>query len=333
MTKTKIEWADRVWNPITGCTKVSEGCRNCYAERLAGRFWKDRKFTEVRMHPERLSQPLSWKKPSRVFVNSMSDLFHPDVDHDFIGDVFRVMEKTPQHTYLILTKRPKEMLYWFNLMNAERYLPKVWLGVSVEDQKSAEKRIPLLLKTPAAVRFVSCEPLLGPVDLWKFATREETFGSMFDHRGSYPFYKELGFPSGTVKYHEGIDWVIVGGESGPNARPMHPDWAISIRDQCVDAGVPFFFKQWGEWKPIYAMEGNESNQLYFPPPKRDPDGFGKCKVPNAIIGYDGELKDNWWSVENHVNHKTFKVGKKRAGRLLDGREWNEFPMSETAEVV
>jgi protein gp37 len=282
MTKTKIEWADRVWNPITGCTKVSEGCRNCYAERLAGRFWKDRKFTEVRMHPERLSQPLSWKKPSRVFVNSMSDLFHPDVDHDFIGDVFRVMEKTPQHTYLILTKRPKEMLYWFNLMNAERYLPNVWLGVSVEDQKSADERIPLLLNTPAAVRFVSCEPLLGPVDFWKFATREETFGSMFDHRGSYGFYP--GLPPEPIKYHEGIDWVIVGGESGPGARPMHPDWARSIRNQCVDAGVSFFFKQWGEWIHNYF------------------------DMPKEIAGWYPE-----------------RVGKKNAGRLLDGVEWNQFP--------
>jgi protein gp37 len=282
MTKTKIEWADRVWNPVTGCTKVSEGCRNCYAERLASRFWGDRKFMDVMVHPERLNQPLSWKKPSRVFVNSMSDLFHPDIDHDFIGDVFRMMEKTPQHTYLILTKRPKEMLYWFNLMNAERFLPNVWLGVSVEDQKTAEERLPLLLKTPAAVRFVSCEPLLGQVDFWKFASREETFGSMFDHRGSYGFYP--GLPPEPIKYHEGIDWVIVGGESGPNARPMHPDWARSIRDQCVDAGVPFFFKQWGEWIHNY---------------------------------YDTPFNEAGWYPE--------RIGKKFAGRLLDGVEWNQFP--------
>ena len=313
MTKTKIEWADRVWNPVTGCTKVSEGCRNCYAERLAGRFWKDRKFTEVRIHPLRLEQPLSWKKPSRVFVNSMSDLFHPGVDHDFIGDVFRVMEKTPQHTYMILTKRPKEMLYWFNLMNAERYLPNVWLGVSVEDQKSADERIPLLLKAPAAVRFMSCEPLLGPVNLWKFATREETFGSMYDHRGSYPFYQQLGFENKPIKYHEGIDWGIVGGESGPNARPMHPDWARSIRDQCFDAEVPFFFKQWGEWQ--WTNERLEVQRLANGEKERK---LTSINVPGAI-GY---------------NHEWFRwVGKKKAGRLLDGREWNEFPMSETMEVM
>lgn len=296
MTKTKIEWADRVWNPVTGCTKVSEGCRHCYAERLAGRFWGDRKFSDVQVHPDRLSQPLSWKKPSRVFVNSMSDLFHPDIDHDFIGDVFRMMEKTPQHTYLILTKRPKEMLYWFNLMNAERFLPNVWLGVSVEDQKTADERIPLLLQTPAAVRFVSCEPLLGELDLWQWLA---------------------GCRKVPEIYGTGINWVIVGGESGKNARPMNERWVHSIKHQCVLAEVPFFFKQWGEWAEIYeAGEGwycllnKKGNEIM-------------TRIPNK-----SKILENTWD-----GRLIARVGKKSAGRLLGGKEWNQFPTSETQEVM
>jgi len=304
MATTKIEWADKVWNPVTGCTKVSEGCRNCYAETMAKRFWKDRKFSDVQCHPERLGQPLSWKKPVRVFVNSMSDLFHPDVEFDFIDEVFHIMRVAEHHTFMVLTKRPEIMLKFLEWQKPIRWpanwvgaQPNIWLGVSVENQKTADERIPLLLQTPAAVRFVSCEPLLGPLDFWKFATREETFGSMFDHRGSYGFYP--GLPKEPVKYHEGVDWVIVGGESGPNARPMHPDWARSIRDQCVDAGVPFFFKQWGEWVPFEQVE------------------FDPAKERTGIqIGNQGMTK----------------IGKKKAGRLLDGREWNDFPMSESAEV-
>lgn len=317
MAKTKIEWADRVWNPVTGCTKVSEGCRNCYAELMASRFWKDRKFTDVRIHPDRLDQPLSWKKPARVFVNSMSDLFHPDIPFEFIDEVFYIMRVAEHHTFMVLTKRPERMLKFLEWQKPIRWpanwvghQPNVWLGVSVEDQGTADKRIPLLLQTPAAVRFVSCEPLLGPIDLWKFATREETFGSMYDHRGSYGFYP--GLPSEPVKYHEGIDWVIVGGESGKNARPMHPDWARSIRDQCVDAGVPFFFKQWGEWQ--WTDERLEMQRLANGEKERK---LTSINVPGAI-GY---------------NHEWFRwVGKKKAGRLLDGREWNEFPMSESQEV-
>jgi protein gp37 len=177
----------------------------------------------------------------------------------------------------------------------------------VEDQKTADKRIPILLNTPAAVRFVSCEPLLGQVDFWKFATREETFGSMFDHRGSYGFYP--GLPPEPIKYHEGIDWVIVGGESGPGARPMHPDWARYIRDQCVDAGVPFFFKQWGEWAPVnevgdgwYCLTHCFGNEI-------------RARIPNK-----SKIMENAWD-----GLTVAKVGKKRTGRLLDGREWNEFP--------
>src|SRR3972149_4562828 len=268
MTKTSIEWADEVWNPVTGCTKVSQGCKNCYAERIANRFWGERKFTDLQMHPERLEDPLHWKKPRRVFVNSMSDLFHVDVDHEFISDVFRIMERAISHTFMVLTKRPKEMLHWFNTYNAENPLPNVWLGVSAEDQNTTDERIPDLLRTPAAVRFVSCEPLLGPVNL----------SPWIDWRLSH------------IDSPQKLDWIICGGESGPNARPMNPDWARSLRDQCVAAEVPFFFKQFGEWYPS-PYQGKNTD-------------------------HDGHEYDK--------GTDTVRLGKKAAGRLLDGREWEEW---------
>lgn len=237
--KTKIEWTDATWNPLRGCSRVSDGCRNCYAEKVANRFsgpgqpyegliakggqWNGK----IKLVPEKLSEPLRWKKPRMVFVNSMSDLFHESVPDDFIDKVFAIMAQCPEHTFQILTKRPKRMLSYLSAKNLGRrvnsYLPStvnypippknVWLGVSVEDQKSADERIPLLLRCPAAVRWVSAEPLLGPVNL------------TFEDRP--------------------VDWVVVGGESGHGARPMAHSWARSLRDQCVSAGVPFFMKQMG----------------------------------------------------------------------------------------
>ena len=237
--KTKIEWTDETWNPVVGCTKVSQGCKHCYAERIFERFNPGKKFTDVQMIPGKLQDPLHWKKPRRVFVNSMSDLFHEKVAPVFIMQAWRTMQQTSQHTYQILTKRPERMQmlltewlpFAWELAYLETYpgpLPNVWLGVSAEDQNTADERIPLLLKTPAALRFVSCEPLLGPVNLDTYLgnTPEDDDGAPYPGK---------------------IDWVIVGGESGPGARPMHPDWARSIRDQCHGAQVSFFFKQWGEW--------------------------------------------------------------------------------------
>jgi protein gp37 len=232
MKKTKIDWADYVWNPVTGCTKVSAGCKNCYAERHANRFWGERKFTDVICHEDRLDQPLHIKKPGRVFVNSMSDLFHPDVPDDFILGVFIAIYKNPKHTYIILTKRPERMLS--RVKELEKYFPieylpikYLWLGVSVEDQKTADERIPILLQTPAAVRFVSYEPALGEVDISKYLITK------FYNKG--PEYSPI-----TVK---SIDWVIMGCESGPYRRPMDIDWARSMRTQCQAANVPFFLKQ------------------------------------------------------------------------------------------
>jgi protein gp37 len=251
MGETTIEWTDAVWNPVTGCNKVSPGCSRCYAETIDHRFDHDnvgklpwafpasRGGRGVTLHPERLEQPLHWKKSRRVFVNSMSDLFHEDVPDVFIDQVFGIMDGCRRHTFQVLTKRPDRMLPYLTALNNQRIdrgaaaaqgldfvhrldpiypLPNVWLGVSVENQLWAERRIPLLLQTPAAVRFLSCEPLLGPLDLTNALELSSTWGTR-------------------------CNWVITGGESGPKARPMHPDWARSIRDQCQAAGVPFFYKQ------------------------------------------------------------------------------------------
>lgn len=286
MASTKIEWTNKTWNPVTGCTKVSEGCRHCYAERmakrLAGRFGypTDKPF-RVTLHPERMELPLQWKKPQRIFVNSMSDLFHPDIPDDFIRDVFSVMQRANWHTFQVLTKRPQKMASYLTFADpAQPVLPNVWVGASAENQKAADERSPLLQITPAAVRFLSLEPLLGPV--------------VIDH---LEYSVKYGFKPL-------INWVIVGGESGPGARPMNPDWVRSIRDQCLAANVPFFFKQWGEWEP-------ETFDIFNPEEiKSDHYKTTSIDIPGAI-GY---------------NKKRFKwVGKKRSGRLLDGVEWNQMP--------
>lgn len=228
---TKIEWTNATWNPTLGCSRVSPGCDNCYAVRVAARQMQEahKGLTaggdwtgEVRCMPERLEQPLRWRDSRMVFVDSMSDLFHPAVPQEFIERVFSVMDEAQRHTFQILTKRPQRMA---GLLRSDNNtwpvwpLPNVWLGVSVEDQRYADLRISHLLATPAAVRFLSIEPLLSPVDITPWI--------------------ETGHDRG------GIDWVIVGGESGPGARPMRPDWVRALRDQCDTAGVPFFFKQAG----------------------------------------------------------------------------------------
>jgi protein gp37 len=293
--RSKIEWTDSTWNPVTGCTKVSAGCTHCYAERLVGRFDALHgfvPFTTVECHPDRLEQPLHWRKPRRIFVVSMGDLFHEAVPVDFIDRIFDVMQQCPQHTFQILTKRPKRMIEMLfgeirrnSLLETHGYQPNIWLGVSVENQAAADERIPLLLQTPAAVRFVSYEPALGPVDLagWIGATGGWCMEHDFDG----------GFCLETQCERNKIDWVICGGESGPKARPMHPDWARSVRDQCVSAGVPYFFKQWGQWVPMLGhLEGVPVHGQKF----THPDG--------TIMG---------------------RTGKNAAGRELDGREWSEFP--------
>lgn len=255
MGDTKISWTDKTWNPVSGCSHVSEGCRNCYAERLSLRYkhtnlpWTAQNAAEnVVLHPERLEQPLHWRKPCRVFVNSMSDLFHEQVPEDFIFEIFSIMRDADRHIFQVLTKRPQRMVdvvrkYYqdlgrvadvFGLPNLEP-LSNVWLGVSVEDQRTADERIPLLLQTPAAVRFLSCEPLLGPI------TFRPQASSMQEVVKAY-FYGQEGY-YGEPAMLNGIHWVIVGGESGPHFREMDLDWARYIRDQCIAEDVAFWFKQ------------------------------------------------------------------------------------------
>ncbi len=212
-----IEWTDSTWNPVTGCTKVSRGCDNCYAERIAERFrgvpgHPFQMGFDLTLRPDRVSQPLAWKRPRMIFVNSMSDLFHKEIPHEFIDGVFDTMEKADWHVYQILTKRSSLMRNYLKRRYEHRAAPRhIWCGVSVEDSQ-ATSRIAHLLDTPASTRFLSIEPLLGPIGNVELA---------------------------------GISWVIVGGESGPNARPMVPDWVIQLRDLCDANEVPFFFKQWG----------------------------------------------------------------------------------------
>ena len=211
--KTAIEWTQSSWNPVTGCTKVSPGCQHCYAERMARRLHAmgSRRYQNgfrLTLHPDQLDLPLRWAKPQMVFVNSMSDLFHPDVPLGFIRSVFDVMQRAPQHTFQILTKRARRLA---SLAPQLVWPPNVWMGATVETQEYVW-RINCLRQAPAGTRFVSLEPLLGMI-------------------------RDLPL--------DGIGWVILGGESGPGARPMRAQWAQTVRDQCVAAGVPFFFKQWG----------------------------------------------------------------------------------------
>jgi protein gp37 len=248
MAKSSIEWTDMVWNPVTGCRKVSAGCKNCYAERIANRFWGERKFTDVMVHPERLDQPLRWKKPRKVFVNSMSDLFHEDVDSTFRSRVWYTMYKANWHTFIILTKRAEEMREWCAEMTTGGVLPNVWLGVSVENQQTADERIPLLLQTPAVVRFVSCEPLLESVDISDWLSERYGCGGEGAHSECTECYWQLNT----------IDMVIAGCESGPGARPVPRDAFRGLRDQCTAAGIPFFLKQMvinGKLTKLPALDG------------------------------------------------------------------------------
>lgn len=280
---TGIVWTDQTWNPLRGCSHVSPGCDHCYAERMAARFaaegqpyfgvintdvchghgrWNGR----VRLVEERLTDPLRWRKPRRIFVNSMSDLFHPWVPDEWIDRIFVVMALASKHTFQILTKRPDRMAQYLGrhdiclrwqeriaymadgdidvdeaIQWTRKWLPNVWIGVTAENQETADERIPLLLHTPAALRFVSVEPMLGPVDLCHAAFNgADSFSAM-----------------------AGIDWVIVGGESGAGARPMHLDWVRLLLDQCQAAAVPFLFKQMlvqGDKVTLPYLDGQRWNE-------------------------------------------------------------------------
>lgn len=345
---SKIQWCTDTWNPIVGCSIVSPGCTNCYAMTMAARLEKMASSTmaahvKVQTHyagttqkskagavwtgkiaraPEHiLLQPLKWKRPRTIFVNSMGDLFHESIPDEWIDPVFAVMALCPQHMFQVLTKRPERMRSYLSMARAHPVgleamgltfdahtrdpkstvgsgvilqgdvahlqkwpLPNVWLGVSAERQQEADERIPLLLQTPAAIRFVSLEPLLGSIDLTAIKYKD---AQGWIHRAD-----------------QDLDWVIVGGESGRAARPMHYEWACSIRDQCERAQVPFFFKQVGEW----AWQGPHN--------------------ANSMIGPNGiEPRPNQMLIEGPRSGRLLvtRIGKKAAGRLLDGREWNGMP--------
>ena len=235
-TNTAIEWTDATWNPVTGCTKITRGCNNCYAERFSERFrgTPGHPFEngfDLTLRPDRLSQPLSWKRPRRIFVNSMSDLFHKKIPRSFIDKVFDTMDVAERHIFQVLTKRSSLMKNYLRYRYGTGTAPRhIWCGVSVEDNL-ATARIRHLRSAPASIRFLSIEPLLGPVG-------EINLG--------------------------GISWVIVGGESGPNARPMREEWVLDIRDMCREQGVDFFFKQWGGLRPKSGgrrLEGVEHNAI------------------------------------------------------------------------
>ena len=215
--KTAIEWTDATWNPTTGCTKISEGCRNCYADRLAHRLQlmgnpKFKNGFEVTLHPDSLDKPANWKRPRRIFVNSMSDLFHEEIPDDFIRRVFAVMNREARHSFQVLTKRPERALA---MATALQWTANIWIGVSVEDAKVLN-RVDTLRQIPAKVRFLSIEPLIGPVENMNL---------------------------------NGIGWAVAGGESGFGHRKCNPDWVRSVRDQCISVGVPFLFKQHGGRTP------------------------------------------------------------------------------------
>jgi protein gp37 len=314
--KTGIEWTDSTWNPVTGCTEVSPGCDHCYAKTFAERWrgteghYFENGF-DVQLRPDKLDLPLRWKKPRRIFVNSMSDLFHDDVPSDFIAKVFAITALTPQHTFQILTKRHARMrsllhadyfrvnvrghiAWWSDYLNLELPvpywpLPNVWLGVSAENQQWANLRIPTLLDTPAAVRFISAEPLLGPISI---------------------------FASSKIDDDPGLDWVIAGGESGRGARPMHPGWIRSLRNECTFNGVPFLFKQWGEWTlsaQYGATRPGQRRLVYLDGPSAE---IGRDYASGAPLQPGSQLM--------------YRAGKHAAGRELDGRTWDQYPQQVTA---
>ncbi|WP_163998654.1 DUF5131 family protein [Pyxidicoccus caerfyrddinensis] len=321
--KSAIEWTDATWNPVRGCSRVSPGCGGgtpgplkggCYAERMAARFSGPGQAYEglatftpagarwtgaVRVVEAMLFQPLAWSRPRRIFVNSMSDLFHENLALSDVDRIVAVMAMSPQHTFQVLTKRAARMRDYFNapdfahrlgvvmakmLADKPRLLrkratapiqlplPNLWGGVSVEDQQRADERVSALIATRLAVRFLSCEPLLGPVRIGLHGTMPKTVS---------PRYAPVA---------DRIHWVICGGESQDGARPMHPAWARALRDECVSVGVPFFFKQWGEWVSVSEVAGPGAHHSF-------PDGS-----------------------------TVRRVGKKAAGRELDGRTWDEFPV-------
>lgn len=306
MGDTTIEWTDQTWNPVRGCTMVSAGCEHCYAMKQAHRFsgkcqpyagltelgpQGPRWTGTIRLVPEVLDAPLRWTKPRRIFVNSMSDLFHQDVQDEFIDRIWNVMALRPQHTFQVLTKRPQRMLAY--VRDAQR-LPNVWLGVSMENQQTADERIPILLQTPAAVRWISAEPLLGPIHLEPFllGVCKDCGSPRADCQQWRRSGKLACCPD--CRHLERLDWVVVGGESGPGARPCHIGWIRSIVQQCHEEGVPCFVKQLGAVSYVERELTGWPAETFF------------NDALNGLPGYDAKLTDKkggdpWeWPVDLRV---------------------------------
>ena len=301
---SKIEWTDHTFNPWLGCTKVSDGCKHCYAETLMdkryGRVEWGPQGTRQRTSPANWQKPLAWNRQAaaegrryKVFCASLADVFENRAELvPWRSDLFQLIEKTPHLDWLLLTKRPESVndMVPGQWRNVNRWPENVWIGTSVENQATADERIPHLLRIPARVRFLSMEPLLDVVNLTKYQPFCQTLD---DYRAA------RGILSGW------ISWVIVGGESGHGARPMNPNWARSVRDQCVAAGVPFFFKQWGEWLPSPMVTPDMTQSMWA--------------WPWAEETGDELTGDTTMMI---------RVGKANAGRILDGQEWSQFPQMQ-----
>lgn len=341
MTEHKISWLNmpgykpETWNPVVGCSKVSPGCDNCYAERMANRltgiektdYYKDvitngkwNGETMVAFH--HLNWPLVWKTPRMIFVCSMGDIFHESVLPGMIQMVLAKIAECRQHIFIILTKRPENVIPLMKRVSwGLPFPPNVWLGVTAENQEQANKRIPILLQIPAAKRFVSIEPMLGAINLDRIQTSVQKIDALSS--GAYVPKK-----GGALISIPRIDWVICGGESGPKARPMHPDWVRSIRDQCQAAETPFFFKQWGEWGTGWInMASQKSTFKMYDSYQRftQKDWVNKG---DACISLDGKICKTGGDMQQAQYPVVImqKVGRKAAGDLLDGQEWHEWPI-------
>ncbi|NDY56224.1 phage Gp37/Gp68 family protein [Desulfovibrio sulfodismutans] len=339
--KSKIEWCDATWNPVVGCSRISPGCDHCYASRMACRLAQiptaPHQYREVvdqdnqawngrtEFVTSAMEQPFRWKRGRHIFVGSMTDLFHPSTPDEWLDRIFAVMALTARHRFLLLAKRPERMRDYMTQVTPQRLahaatelqgeeaakvvlavlndtlcgvrnvgwpMRHVWLGVTAEDQARADERIPILRDTPAVVRFVSFEPLLGQVDCRRFLV---------------PLRREI-TPRGreNVVSPPGVNWAICGGESGPGARPMHPDWVRGLRGQCQDADVPFFFKSWGDWRP--GLPNGQQKAVGITP-------NGGTYSHDAAEFFGETWPDNARCMA--------RVGKKSAGRMLDGKTWDE----------
>lgn len=349
---TKIEWADHTFNPWEGCQKVGPGCDHCYAEDRNARFGGGVAVNWGPGAPRRRTSAANWRKPltwnanheaffaangrrQRVFCASIADVFDNAVDSQWRADLFELILATPNLDWLLLTKRIGNVGNMLPVpFDFDKHYPNVWLGATIVNQEEADRDIPKLLAVPAAKRFLSMEPLLGAVDLtshlWGRAKRCVDCPEDSDCACGW-------YPRNAIEGEPALDWVIAGGESGPNARPMHPDWARRLRDHCEAAGVPFLFKQWGEWKPISQMGESETSALHRSKVKARPhedqdtlnDIYGHhCTVKVGVVHSNGSLHDitePMAFLQGTGAMTAFRVGKKAAGRLLDGVEHNGVP--------